>query len=96
LTRPELDVQEERLRMAGLYRDLFDVDVRGQEVFDDLYKRFFAHANVHVDGGIDAVLRTYKDASRREVVQHIVNMINLAAGADDAVYDATNGDQENV
>ena len=84
MSRPELDAQEDRRRMAALYRDLFEVDVRGQEVFADLYKRFYAHARVHTDGGIDAVLRTYKDASRRDVVQHIVNMINLAGGADDA------------
>jgi len=70
--------------MAGLYRDLFEVDARGQEVFDDLYRRFFAHARVHTTGGIDAVLKTYEAASQKAVVQHIINMINLAAGADDA------------
>jgi len=84
MSRPELDASAERSRMAGLYRDVFETDPRGQEIFSDLYKRFYAHARVHTDGGIDAVLRTYKDASRRDVVQHIVNMINLAGGADDA------------
>lgn len=83
MSRPERDHLAEQRRLAGLYRDLFEVDRRGQEVFADLYKRFFAHARIHTDGGVDAVLKTYRDASRREVVQHIVNQINAANGAAD-------------
>lgn len=83
MSRPEQDQYAERRRLAGLYRDIFETDGRGQEVFADLYRRFFAHAKIHTDGGVDAVLKTYRDASRREVVQHIVNQINMANGAAD-------------
>lgn len=70
--------------LADLYRDLFEVDRRGQAVFEDLYRRFASSAKVHTDGGIDAVLKTYRAAAHREVIEHIVRMCNRANGADDA------------
>jgi hypothetical protein len=94
MSRPDPDANAERARMAALYRDLFETDRRGQEVFADLYKRFYAHAKVHTSGGIDAVLKTYEAASQKAVVQHIVNMINVASGADDAAEQPINGETD--
>lgn len=71
-------------RLAELYRDIFEVDKRGAEVFADLYARFANHAKVHTDGGIDAILKTYRSSAHREVIEHIVRMCNLANGVDDA------------
>jgi len=71
-------------RLAELYRDIFEVDKRGAEVFSDLYARFATNAKVYTDGGIDAVLKTYRSSAHREVIEHIVRMCNLANGVDDA------------
>lgn len=76
--------QAERKRLAALYHAIFEEDKRGAQIFEDLYKRFAAHAKVHTDGGIDAVLKTYKDAARREVIEYIVLMINRHNGVDDS------------
>jgi hypothetical protein len=70
-------------RLAGLYRDIFELDNRGQAIYEDLYKRFGASARVHTDGGIDAVLKTYKDAAQRGVIEYIIRMVNIGNGADD-------------
>lgn len=72
-----------RHQIADLYREVFEVNVRGQLVYEDLYRRFAARAKVHTDGGIDAVLKTYRDAAHREVIEHIVRMCNLSRGVDD-------------
>lgn len=69
--------------MAGMYLDIFETDRRGQAVFEDLYARFAGSAKVHTTGGIDAVLRTYRDAAHREVIEHIVRMCNIARGVED-------------
>lgn len=74
---------EEQRHMDGLYLAIFEEDRRGQAVFDDLYARFAEKAKVHCDGGIDAVLKTYRDAARREVLEFIVTRCNRARG----VYD---------
>lgn len=84
MTDPDRDA------LAALYRDIFEDDRRGQAIFEDLYRRYAAPARVHTDGGIDAVLKTFRDAARREVVEHIVRMINRANG----VHDAPADDQE--
>ncbi len=78
------DEQSERRRLAGLYRDIFDVDVRGQAIFEDLYRRFASRAKVHTAGGIDAVLKTYQDAAHREVIEYIVTMVNRGNGVNDS------------
>lgn len=72
-----------RQQIAEVYREVFEVNVRGQLVYEDLYRRFAARAKVHTAGGIDAVLCTYRDAAHREVIEHIVRMCNLARGVDD-------------
>lgn len=72
-----------RQQIAEVYREVFEINVRGQLVYEDLYRRFAARAKVHTAGGIDAVLCTYRDAAHREVIEHIVRMCNLARGVDD-------------
>lgn len=72
-----------RRRLASLYRDIFEVDNRGAALFEDLYQRFAGKAKVHTNGGIDAVLKTYRDAAHREVIEYIVMMCNLARGVQD-------------
>ena len=69
--------------LAQLYRDIFEKDGRGQVLFEDLYQRFAAHAKVHTDGGIDAVLKTYRASAHREVVEYITRQINRANGVPD-------------
>lgn len=78
---------EERQRMDGLYHDIFEKDRRGAAIFEDLYKRFAARAKVHCEGGIDAVLQTYRDAAQREVIEYIVTRVNRMAGIDDSPGD---------
>jgi hypothetical protein len=78
------DEHARRRQLAGYYRDLFEVDARGHAVYEDLYRRFASKAKVHTAGGIDAVLRTYQDAAHREVIEHIVRMVNLANGSDES------------
>jgi hypothetical protein len=68
--------------MAFMYRDIFETDRRGAAIFEDLYKRFAAHAKVHTEGGIDAVLKTYQASAHREVIEYIVRQINRANGVD--------------
>lgn len=77
----------ERQRMDGLYHDIFEADRRGQAIFEDLYKRFAAGAKVHCQGGIDAVLQTYRDAAHREVIEYIVKRVNRMSGVDDSPGD---------
>lgn len=62
-------------------------------VLEDLVKRF-GHTRVHTDGGIDAVLKTYKSAAHREFLDYIVRMINLGNGVNDEATGETNADQE--
>ena len=76
----EHDDAAARRRLASLYHDLFEVDARGIALFEDLYRRFAAKAKVHTAGGIDAVLKTYHDAARREVIEYIVAMCNAGRG----------------
>jgi hypothetical protein len=78
--RPERDADAERARLDGVFLDLFEVDRRGAEVFEVLYQRFGLSARVHTDGGIDAVLRTYRAAAHREVIDYIVMRCNRARG----------------
>lgn len=75
------------LRLARLYRDIFEVDLRGVAIYEDLYQRFARTAKVHTSGGIDAVLKTYQDAAHREVVEHIVTMVNIGRGVEDRTTD---------
>lgn len=71
---------DEQQRMDGLFLAIFEEDKRGAAVFEDLYTRYAEKAKVHCDGGIDAVLKTYRDAARREVIEYIVTRCNRARG----------------
>lgn len=63
------------------YRDLFEVDRRGQRILDDLIARFVRPAVT--DGGIDAVLKTFERQGQRKPLDFIMQQINRANGAPD-------------
>ena len=67
-----------------LYRQIFEIDVRGAAILEDLVRRFSKPAVT--TGGIDAVLKTYLHQGENNVVQHIVRQLNKAnsIGEDDA------------
>jgi hypothetical protein len=77
-------MSDDRARLAQLYHDIFELDARGAAIFEDLYKRYASPARVHTDGGIDAVLKTYRAAAHREVIEHIVRQVNRHKGVDEA------------
>lgn len=66
--------------LPELYRAIFEDDARGQTLMEDLYRRFAAPARVHTEGGIDAVLKTYRASAHREVIEYITRQINRANG----------------
>ncbi len=74
---------EREAALNSAYQSVFEVHLLGQQIFEDLYKRFAAKARVHTDGGIDAVLKTYKDAAQRDVLDYIVTRINRHNGVND-------------
>jgi hypothetical protein len=84
VSRPIEPHEAQRRRLASLFHDIFEVDRRGQEIFEVLYQRFAAHAKVHTSGGIDAVLKTVQDASHREVIEFIVTMCNVGRGVEES------------
>lgn len=86
-------MSDDRARLAGIYRDIFEVDNRGIAIFEDLYRRFASKAKVHTSGGIDAVLKTYQDAAHREVIEYIVTMVNRGNGVDDSPTPQENDDE---
>lgn len=61
-----------------LYKDVFEIDKRGEAILEDLIARFSRPAVTK--GGIDAVLQTYHREGAREVVEFIVSRINQAHG----------------
>lgn len=63
------------------YARIFEVG-EGALVLEEL-TRVFARPAV-LDGGIDAVLKTYHRQGARAVLDYIVNKINLANGVNDA------------
>lgn len=63
------------------YRDLFEVDRRGQRILEDLIARFVRPAVT--DGGIDAVLKTFERQGQRKPLDFIMQQINRANGAPD-------------
>lgn len=66
---------------AELYRQIFEVDKRGAAIFEDLVSRFSKPAVV--EGGIDAVIKTFHNMGEQAVIQHIVRQINLANAGDE-------------
>jgi len=79
----ELKSRAERARLDSLYLAIFEDDKRGAALYEDLYRRFAGSAQVHTSGGIDAVLKTYRDAAHREVIEYIVRCCNRARGVND-------------
>jgi hypothetical protein len=65
--------------LADLYRDIFEADARGAAILEDLHLRF-GRVNVHTDGGIDAVLKTFKSGAQAAVIGYIHNRIAQANG----------------
>lgn len=64
-----------------LYRQIFEVDKRGAMILEHLVQRFSQPASV--EGGIDAVLKTYHRMGQNSVCQHIIQMINRAHNVPD-------------
>lgn len=62
--------------LADLYHQVFEQDKRGAAIFDDLVQRFSKPAVV--EGGIDAVIKTFHGMGEHAVIQHIIRQINLA------------------
>lgn len=65
---------------ADLYRQIFEIDKRGAAIFEDLVSRFSKPAVI--EGGIDAVIKTYHHMGEHAVIQHIVRQINIANEGD--------------
>lgn len=66
---------------AELYRQIFEVDKRGAAILEHMVVLFSKPASVN--GGIDAVLKTYHAMGENNVVQHIIKMINRANNVPD-------------
>jgi len=60
------------------YKAIFEDDVRGAAIFEDLVLRFSKPAVTK--GGIDAVLQTYQRAGERHVIDFVIRRINQANG----------------
>lgn len=74
---------EREAALNSAYHAVFEVHVLGQQVFDDLWRRFVSRSRVHTDGGIDAILKTYEAAAQRDVLEYIVKRINRHNGIND-------------
>lgn len=72
----------DQARVDALFLAIFEEDRRGAEVFEALLQRF-GTSRVHTDGGIDAVLKTYRGAAHRELLDYIVLRCNRARGVND-------------
>jgi hypothetical protein len=68
--------------LATLYREIFEVDLRGQRVLEDLHRRFGTPKCLSV-GGLDALMTTYKSSAQAAVIGFIFAQINKAAGVPD-------------
>lgn len=61
-----------------LFRDVFETDKRGAAILEYLIKRFNEPAVL--DGGIDAVIKTYHRMGQRRPLDYCIAMINRANG----------------
>jgi hypothetical protein len=73
----------DRAELSAMFRDVFEADRRGAAILEHLLLRF-GRTHVHVDGGIDAVLRTYRSAAHREILDYIVALVNEGNGVPDS------------
>jgi hypothetical protein len=67
------------------YRLIFEDTMAGQLVMEDLMKRFAGV--VYVKGGHEADRETCYRAGKRDVIEHIVKMINRANGVNDELQE---------
>lgn len=70
--------QPDPLALAALYRDIFETDVRGRQVFEHLSRLFAKPPDL--SGTQDALLVSYVRAAQREVLDHILRQIARANG----------------
>lgn len=75
--------QTEEQRLAALYRDIFEIDTRGQVILADLERLFVRRPNPK-DFTQEGMLRGFVHAHVREVIEHIYRQINLANGVNDS------------
>jgi hypothetical protein len=64
-----------------MYQRVFEGHAEGALVLEDLVKKFGA-GKAHVEGGIDAVLKTYRSIGERRPLDFILSQINRAHGAE--------------
>lgn len=62
----------------ALFKRVFEDHHEGRIALDLLIQRFAR--NAVTTGGIDAILKTYKQSGAREVLDHIMDRINRANG----------------
>ena len=65
--------------LDSLYLDIFESDIRGAAILEDLHARF-GTPKVVTSGGIDAVLQTYSSTAKSIVIAHILTRIARAKG----------------
>lgn len=75
--------QTEAQRIAALYRDIFEIDARGQVILADLERLFVRRPNPK-DFTQEGMLRAFVQTHQREVIEHIFRQINLASGVQDS------------
>lgn len=63
-----------------IYARIFAEDGDGVAILEELTARFCRPPKM--EGGIDAVLTTYRDAGARMVLEHILARVNQAHGVD--------------
>ena len=61
------------------YLEIFRHDKRGQAIYKDLMRRY-GGAKIFTDGGIEAILKTYRSTAHCEVVEWINDRCDSAEG----------------
>lgn len=69
-------------QIDAMFKRVFEEHHEGRIILEVLIRQF-GHAKPAVEGGIDAVLKTYRAMGNREVVDNIVLRINRANGVND-------------
>jgi hypothetical protein len=82
-TAPLMSQPIDRAALAAMFRDVFEADRRGAAILEHLVQRF-GSTKVHTDGGIDAVLKTYRSAAHREILDYVLRLVNEGNGISDS------------
>lgn len=69
-------------QVDAMFRRVFEEHHEGRIVLEALVRQF-GNGRPEVEGGIDAVLKTYRRLGNREVVDNIILRINRANGVND-------------